>query len=151
MTSAMSFVLPAPNGLPADAPKIHPAEMAGTDKELLAALTKVVEANTELIESLLKKRSEQVLAIEKVEALALSASPFVNRTGGVRFLGCAGQTLKVLFDEDILSEEAIFAWRQKKTNAVAIEPDADARFLEKAKAFIAWLEEASSSEEEDSD
>jgi hypothetical protein len=69
----------------------------------------------------------------------------------VRFLGCAGQTLKVLFDEDILSEEAIFAWRQKKTNAVAIEPDADARFLEKAKAFIAWLEEASSSEEEDSD
>ena len=151
LTSAMSFVLPAPNGLPADAPKIHPAEMAGTDKEFLAALMKVVEANTELIESLLKKRSEQVLAIEKVEALALSASPFVNRTGGVRFLGCAGQTLKVLFDEDILSEEAIFAWRQKKTNAVAIEPDADARFLEKAKAFIAWLEEASSSEEEDSD
>ena len=90
MTSAMSFVLPAPNGLPADAPKIHPAEMAGTDKELLAALTKVVEANTELIESLLKKRSEQVLAIEKVEALALSASPFVNRTGGCAVLRLRG-------------------------------------------------------------
>ena len=54
-------------------------------------------------------------------------------------------------DGELLPEEAIFAWRQKKTTAVAIEPDADARFLEKAKAFIAWLEEASSSEEEDSD
>ena len=88
----------------------------------------------------------------KVEALALSASPFSGRTGGVRFLGAAGTTLKLLYDMDLISEEAILAWKQQKeAAAAAVASDADVRFHEKAKAFIAWLEEASESEEESDD
>ena len=71
-------------------------------------------------------------AIDKIEALALSASPFVNRTGGVRFLSAAAQTLKLLYDADVFSEEAVIAWGQAKEAAVKLDPDIDVRFLEKA-------------------
>ena len=50
--------------------------------------------------------------------------------------------------KDVLSEEAVIAWGQAKEAAAALDPDMDARFLEKAKPFIEWLQEASSSEEE---
>jgi hypothetical protein len=66
----------------------------------------------------------------------------------VRFLGAAGQTLKLMYDMDIISEEAVMAWGQQKSAAVAEESELDTRFYEKAKPFITWLEEASSSEEE---
>ena len=82
----------------------------------------------------------------------MSASPFVNRTGGVRFLSAAAQTLKLLYDADVFSEEAVIAWGQAKEAAVKLDPDIDVRFLEKAKPFINWLEEESESEsEEESD
>ena len=148
MASVLSFVLPAPVNLPTGLPKVHPAEVSSTDKELLASLQKQLKSNCDLLEKLLKKRSDQVMAIGKVEKLALSASPFVNRTGGVRFLGAAGQTLKLLYDADIITEEAVIAWGQQKVAAAALDPEMDMRFYEKAKPFITWLEEASSSEEE---
>lgn len=71
----------------------------------------------------------------------------MNRTGGVRFLGAAAQTLKLLYDADVLSEEAVVAWGQAKGAAAKLDPDLDVRFLEKAKPFITWLEEDSESEE----
>ena len=144
----MSLVLPAPSGLPDGLPKVHPSEPAGTDKDLLAQLAKQLETNGEMLEAMMKKRADQILAINKVEALALSASPFVKRTGGVRYLGAAAKTLQVLYDADVFSEEAVIAWGQQKEAALSLDPDMDARFFEKAKPFINWLEEASSSEEE---
>jgi hypothetical protein len=147
-TAVLSFCIPAPAGLPAGLASPHPAEVTGTDKELLAALGKHLKTNGELLEALLKKRSDQIKAIDKIEALALSASPFVNRTGGVRFLSAAAQTLKLLYDADVFSEEAVIAWGQAKEAAVKLDPDIDVRFLEKAKPFINWLEEESESEEE---
>ena len=81
----MSLVLPAPSGLPDGLPKVHPSEPAGTDKDLLAQLAKQLGTNGEMLEAMLKKRVDQILAINKIEALALSASPFVKRTGGVRY------------------------------------------------------------------
>jgi len=148
LTSVLSFVLPPPLKLPEGLPKVHPAELAGTDKELLAALQKQLKANSALLLKLLKKKTDQVAALNKIEALALSASPFVGRTGGVRFLGAAGQTLKLLYDMDIISEEAFLAWSQQRRAAAAMESDSDVRFIEKTKAFIAWLEESESEEEE---
>lgn len=152
MTSVLSFVLPAPVDLPAGLPKVHPAELVSTDKELMAALQKQLKSNSDLLEKLLKKQTDQVTAINKLEKLALSACPFVNRTGGVRFLGAAAQTLKLLYDMDIISEDAVIAWGQQKNAAMVLDPDQqDSRFYEKAKPFITWLDEASSSEEEESD
>ena len=147
-TAVLSFTLPAPSGLPAGLASPHPAEVTGTDKDLLASLSKHLKTNGPLLEVLLKKRADQVKAIDKVEALALSASPFVNRTGGVRFLGAAAKTLKLLYDADVLSEEAVIAWGQAKGAAANLDPDLDVRFLEKVKPFIDWLEEDSESEEE---
>ena len=150
-TAVLSFVLPAPANLPAGLPSVHPAEVSGTDKELLSALGKQLKTNCELLENLLKKRADQVLAINKIEALALSAAPFVKRTGGVRFLSAGAQTLKLLYDADVLSEEAVIAWGQAKDAALLHDPDMDVRFLEKVRPFIDWLEEESESEEESSD
>jgi hypothetical protein len=147
VTAVLSFTLPPPPGLPKGLASPHPAEVTGTDKEVLAALGKHLKTNAGLLETLLKKRTDQVKTIEKIEALALSASPFVNRTGGVRFLGAAAQTLKLLYDADVLSEEAVVAWGQAKGAAAKLDPDLDVRFLEKAKPFITWLEEDSESEE----
>jgi hypothetical protein len=48
---------------------------------LLAAAGKQLKANAALLGKLLKKKSDQVAAINKVESLALSASPFSGRTG----------------------------------------------------------------------
>lgn len=130
---------------------MHPAEVSGTDKELLSALGKQLKTNCELLEKLLKKRADQVLAINKIEALALSAAPFMKRTGGVRFLSAGAQTLKLLYDADVLSEEAVISWGQAKEAALLHDPDMDVRFLEKVRPFINWLEEESESEEESSD
>ena len=123
----MSLVLPAPSGLPDGLPKVHPSEPAGTDKDLLAQLAKQLETNGEMLEAMMKKRADQILAINKVEALALSASPFVKRTGGVRYLGAAAKTLQVLYDADVFSEEAVIAWGQQKEAALSLDPDMDAR------------------------
>ena len=79
------------------------------------------------METLPKKRADQVKAIEKMEALTLSASLVAD--GGVRYLGAAGLALKVLYDEDALSEEAVIAWGQAQEAAAALDPDMDARFL----------------------
>jgi hypothetical protein len=49
-------------------------------------------------------------------------------TGGVRFLGAAGTTLKLLYDMDLISEEAVVAWKlQKEAAAAAVASDAVGR------------------------
>jgi hypothetical protein len=107
-----------------------------------------VEGYSDALENVLKKMSEQVRAVSAIEALSLSANPFASRTGGARVLGIAAQVLKMLYDADILSEEALFAWANAKRKELLAESDGDARFFGKAKPFIQWLSEAS---DEDSD
>ncbi len=54
------------------------------------------------------------------------------------------QVMQLLYDSDVVSEEAILAWAEEKGSA---EED-DKVFLEKAQPFLAWLEEADSDEYE---
>ena len=146
LASVMSFALSAPSHL--DGAGVYPATIPESDKELLAAITKRVEGYSDALENVLKKMSEQVRAVSAIEALSLSANPFAGRTGGARVLGIAAQVLKMLYDADILSEEALFAWANAKRKELLAESDGDARFFGKAKPFIQWLSEAS---DEDSD
>ena len=55
------------------------------------------------------------------------------------------QVLQVLYDDDVLSEEALVAWADEKDNA----SEEERVFLSKAAAFMKWLREAESEEEED--
>ena len=146
LASVMSFALSAPSHL--DGAGVYPATIPESDKELLAAITKHVEGYSDALENVLKKMSEQIRAVSAIEALSLSANPFAGRTGGARVLGIAAQVLKMLYDADIISEEALFAWANAKRKELLAESDGDARFFGKAKPFIQWLSEAS---DEDSD
>ena len=146
LASVMSFALSAPSHL--DGAGVYPATIPESDKELLAAITKHVEGYSDALENVLKKMSEQIRVVSAIEALSLSANPFAGRTGGARVLGIAAQVLKMLYDADIISEEALFAWANAKRKELLAESDGDARFFGKAKPFIQWLSEAS---DEDSD
>lgn len=57
------------------------------------------------------------------------------------------QVLKVLYDEDVLSEEALVAWADEKENAT----EEERIFLTKAAPFIQWLREAESEDNDDDD
>ena len=57
------------------------------------------------------------------------------------------ELLHLLYEADVVEEEALLAWADEKAEADATER----RFLEKAMPLIDWLREASSEEEEDDD
>ena len=63
------------------------------------------------------------------------------------------QVLQLLYDSEVISEEAILSWAEEKESA----EEEDKVFLEKARPFVAWLAEADeesdeySSEEEGED
>ena len=55
--------------------------------------------------------------------------------------------MKLLYDEEVLEEDAVLAWADEKTMA----EEHERKFLRKAAAFVAWLREAESEEETESD
>ena len=61
--------------------------------------------------------------------------------------GPRSQVLKVLYDDDVLSEEALVAWADEKENAT----EEERVFMTKAAPFIQWLREAESEEDDDDD
>ena len=52
-----------------------------------------------------------------------------------------------MYDDDVLSEEALVAWADEKENATEEERS----FLTMAAPFIQWLREAESEDEDDSE
>jgi len=149
LVSVISFALPAPVHL--DGAGVYPAAIPEADKELLASIGKRIESYGEALEEILKKNAQQVRAIQAIEALAHSANPFINRTGGARVLGVAAQLLKMLYDLDILSEDALFSWANARRKELLATSDGDSRFFTKVKPFLTWLQEASDDDESDSD
>ena len=149
LVAVVAFAFTAPNHL--DGAGVYPTMIPENDKELLANIVKRIASYGTALEGVLKKMSEQVRAISALETLALSGDPFAGRTGGARVLGISAQLLKALYDEDILAEEALFAWANAKRKELLAESDGDARFFGKVKPFIQWLSEASDSEEESDD
>jgi len=145
LVAVISFALTAPTHL--DGAGVYPATIPESDKDLLKVITKHVEGYSEALENVLKKISEQVRAVNAIEALSLSAIPFTNRTGGARVLGIAAQVLKMLYDLDVFAEEALFSWANGKRKELLAESDGDARFFSKVKPFIQWLSEASDEDE----
>ena len=50
---------------------------------------------------------------------------------------------KGFYDDDVLSEDGIFAWANQRAKEIKNDPDADQRFFMKVKPFVQWLQEAS--------
>ncbi len=53
----------------------------------------------------------------------------------------------MLYDEEVVSEEACIAWADEKEHA----DESDKVYLKKSTDFITWLREADEEEEEDED
>lgn len=54
--------------------------------------------------------------------------------------------MKLLYDEEILEEDAVLAWADEKTMA----EEHERKYLQKAAAFVGWLREAESEQETES-
>lgn len=63
---------------------------------------------------------------------------------GEAFQAVVTQVFSLLYDAEVVSEEAFVAWSEEKQQA----DEAERRFLELAQPFLTWLDEAA---EEDSD
>ena len=55
--------------------------------------------------------------------------------------------LHTLYDMDVISEESVLAWAEEKADA----DESEKKFLNLARPFVDWLEEASSEEESSSE
>lgn len=64
---------------------------------------------------------------------------------GEAFQAVVTQVFSLLYDAEVVSEEAFVSWSEEKQQA----DEAERRFLELAQPFLTWLEEAA--EESDSD
>ena len=60
--------------------------------------------------------------------------------------GVCIQVVKLLYDKDIIEEDAVLSWADEKQMA---EED-ERKYLRKAAAFVAWLREAESEDESSS-
>lgn len=57
------------------------------------------------------------------------------------------QVLELLYDADVIEEDAFYKWAEEKRNA----DEEDRLFLAKAAKFLKWLKEAEEEEEDDGD
>ncbi|MQL83958.1 hypothetical protein Taro_016459 [Colocasia esculenta] len=55
------------------------------------------------------------------------------------------QILVLLYDQDVLTEDAILAWAREKEGA----DESDKVLLQQSESFIQWLQEAEEDEEEE--
>lgn len=60
---------------------------------------------------------------------------------------CDAQVLELLYDADVIEEDAFYKWAEEKRNA----DEEDRVFLAKAAKFLKWLKEAEEEEEGDDD
>ncbi|CAN8316293.1 unnamed protein product [Cochlearia groenlandica] len=84
-----------------------------------------------------KQTDEQIEVIMKFEEMCQDTA----RELGPLF----AQILHVLYEKDVLEEEAILRWAEEKADA----DEADKVYLQQSEKFINWLKEASEEEDED--
>ncbi|KAF2568689.1 hypothetical protein F2Q68_00027952 [Brassica cretica] len=86
-----------------------------------------------------KQTDEQIEVIMKFEEMCQETA----RELGPLF----AQILHVLYEKDVVQEDAILRWAEEKAGA----DEADKVYLQQCESFIQWLKEASEEEDEDDD
>ena len=145
-TSLLGLCLPTAPGVPAEFAGLFPAAAPGRP-QLLLGVDEKLRAWGGLLEQFLRQEDDQVELLLTLEEYCLGEGVF---EGGARFGAGAAfaevfpQLLNQLYQADVLTEEAIFAWADEKQHA----DEEEKKLLAKAQAFVDWLRDA---EEEDSD
>ncbi|KAH7855452.1 hypothetical protein Vadar_025049 [Vaccinium darrowii] len=103
--------------------------------ELYANATRVIGTWKRLLKSYLPSVDEEIEVILKFEEMCLESAK--------EFSSIFAKVLHLLYEADILQEEAILNWASEKEGA----DESDKVFLKQSEIFIKWLNEAS--EEED--
>eukprot|EP00192_Tetraselmis_astigmatica_P001161 CAMPEP_0117697634 /NCGR_PEP_ID=MMETSP0804-20121206/29346_1 /TAXON_ID=1074897 /ORGANISM="Tetraselmis astigmatica, Strain CCMP880" /LENGTH=1323 /DNA_ID=CAMNT_0005511923 /DNA_START=85 /DNA_END=4056 /DNA_ORIENTATION=+ len=106
-----------------------------------AAMKEAVDKWGPLVRHFARGDSDQVAVLAAVQQLAEGRGEWGE--AGKLFTDVSARLLKLLYDEDVVSEEAIFEWEAK-----ARKTTGDSRFLLLAAPLIKWLREA---EDEDSE
>ncbi|GLT59688.1 hypothetical protein SLA2020_324940 [Shorea laevis] len=103
--------------------------------ELLKNAANVITSWQELLKSLVRDIDEGIEVILKFEEMCLESAK--------EFSPLFQQILHLLYEKDILQEDAILRWADEKEGA----DESDKLFIKQSEKFIQWLREAS--EEED--
>lgn len=109
--------------------------------ELLQRLSSKLKEWAPLLQRFLKSQDEQVELLLTLEEYCEEERD--HTAHGHCFEAVFQQVVKLLYDDDIIEEDAVLVWADEKQMA---EED-ERKYLKKAAAFIAWLREAESEEE----
>ena len=147
-TTIVGLCFPAPKTVSKEYKDLYASESLDvSDKTLRATFLKHLRSLLQewgnLLQRFLKNEDDQVELLLTFEEYCSDDGIFHAENGSM----CANafcQVLQLLYDADIISEEAILAWAEEKGNA----EESDKVFLEKAKPFLSWLEEADSESDE---
>ena len=149
-TTALGLCLPAPLAVSREYRALYSASDLDAESkegklELLKRAATQLHRWRDLLTKFLKNEEDQVELLLTLEEFCGEEGDFEG-TGekGVAFAAIFPQLLKLLYERDIIGEEAILAWAEEKAHA----DEEEKRFLRLAEPFLEWLQEA---EEESSD
>jgi translation initiation factor eIF-2B subunit epsilon len=152
LTTLLGLSLPPPPDVAPENVCLYPAAAPAAQAALIAGLRPRLRAWAPLLRRFLKTADDQIEMLLTFEEFAAEEAVF-RGGGGAAFAagGAFAATLHLLYDADVLSEEAAQAWAAEKAGA----DESDRRFVSLARPFFEWLEnaseEGSSSGEEESD
>lgn len=130
--------------------RAHTCYMQEGKLALLKRVAQQLKTWASLLQKFLRSDDDQIEVLLTLEEFCAGEGDFENSgEKGESFTPIFPQLLKLMYELDILSENAILSWAEEKEHA----SDHEKRFLELAAPFIAWLEEAEeeSSSEDESD
>lgn len=104
--------------------------------ELFINAQNVITKWRDLFKNYLKSEDDEVEVLLKFEEICQET--------GKEFAPIFSKVLEVLYDKDILTEEAILSWASEKQEA----DESDKVFVKQSESFIQWLQEASEEEVE---
>ncbi|KAK9914949.1 hypothetical protein WJX75_002748 [Coccomyxa subellipsoidea] len=152
LTTLLALCLPAPPRAKAEYRSLFPESAPETatpagKTELLRRLQRLLNTWTDLLKQFLRSEDDQVDLLLTLEEFCGEEGVFEG-TGeqcGL-FSAVFAKVLQLLYDAEVVSEDAFLKWADEKAHAEA----EDRVFLDKAAEFLKWLREAET-EEENSD
>ncbi|KAK8532119.1 hypothetical protein V6N13_131461 [Hibiscus sabdariffa] len=105
--------------------------------ELLKNAAEMITKWQKLLKSFLHDIDEEIEVILKFEEMCLESAK--------EFAALFPQVLHLLYDKEILQEDAILRWADEKEGA----DESDKVFLKRSEKFIQWLKEAEEEEDDD--
>ncbi|KAJ4966567.1 hypothetical protein NE237_018416 [Protea cynaroides] len=110
-----------------------------SNSELLKSAASVITKWCGLLKHYLQSIDEEIEVIMRFEEMCMESAK--------EFSPLFAQILPLLYEKDILQEEAILSWASEKEGA----DESDKIFVKQSEAFIQWLKEAPEEDEDEDD